>query len=114
GRRAPRRGRPRRPRPPPLLLRRGRSRPGRAHGRIPRRHQTERQRDPPRGREELALRAAGRVVRGGGGCPAPARPSCFRPPPGTRGFRRGFTGSGELRTSVIVRLHLAVPETVKC
>ena len=45
----PRRGDPRRPRPSPLLLRRARRRAGRARGRVPRRHQAEGPRDPPRG-----------------------------------------------------------------
>ena len=58
GRRPARRGRPRRPRPPPLLLRRGRPRPGRAHRRVPRRHQAQRQGDPPRDRQELTLALA--------------------------------------------------------
>ena len=54
GRRPARGGDPRRPRPAPLLLRRGRPRSGRAHRRVPRRHQAQRQRDPPRDRQELS------------------------------------------------------------
>ena len=54
GRRPARRGHPRRPRPAPLLLRRGRPRPGRAHRRVPRRHQAQGQGDPPRDRQELS------------------------------------------------------------
>ena len=63
GRRPPRGGDPRRPRPAPLLLRRGRPRPGRPHGRVPRRDQAERQGDPPGDRQELSAggRSAGQL-----------------------------------------------------
>ena len=65
GRRAPRGGDPRRPRPAPLLLRRGRSRPGRPHGRVPRRDEAEGQGDPAGDRQELAVggRPGGAYVR---------------------------------------------------
>ncbi len=55
GRRPARGGDPRGPRPAPLLLRRGRPGPGRARRRVPRRHQAQRQRDPPRDRQELSV-----------------------------------------------------------
>ena len=55
GRGAPRGGGPRRPRPAPLLLRPRRPRRRRAHGRVPRRHEAQRQRDPARDREELTF-----------------------------------------------------------
>ena len=63
GARPPRGGDPRRPRPAPLLLRRGGPSPRRARGRVPRRHQAQGQGDPARGGEELAARAARRSAR---------------------------------------------------
>ena len=69
GRRPARGGDPRRPRPPPLLLRRGRSGSGRAGRRVPRRHQAQRQGDPARDRQELRRpnrASARRCCRAGG------------------------------------------------
>ena len=72
GRGPARGGDPRRPRPAPLLLRRGRSGAGRADGRVPRRHQAEGQRDPPGDRQvlggaEVALGRLRRLTRWSGG-----------------------------------------------
>ena len=67
GRRPARGGDPRDPRPPPLLLRRGRPGPGRACRRVPRRHQAQRQRDPPGDRQELRSASAARFFLAGGG-----------------------------------------------
>ncbi len=55
GRRPLRRGDPRRQRPAPLLLRPRRPREGRAHRRVPRRDEAERQRDPAGDRAELGV-----------------------------------------------------------
>ena len=69
GRRPARGGDPRDPRPAPLLLRRGRPGSGRACGRVPRRHQAQRQRDPAGDRQELrriSSASARRCCRAGG------------------------------------------------
>ena len=64
GRRDPRGGDPRRPRPAPLLLRRGGSGSGRESGRVPRRDEAQGQRNPAGDRQELGVRAVGGRPRG--------------------------------------------------
>ena len=64
GRRPARGGDPRRPRPPPLLLRRGGSGPGRAGGGVPRRDEAEGQGNPAGDCQELSVRGRGWSPRG--------------------------------------------------